>query len=231
MKFGLFGILKIQNKVNLAIYKEQNMSLELWLTFVLACIIFSISPGAGMVATVSNSISGGVKMATKNILGLQIALLTHILIVSVGLGALLATSALAFTILKYVGAAYLLYLGFSKFFSKKGLVENDQAISENISNKHLIWQGFVVNMMNPKSIVFLAAFLPQFLNPQSDLLLQYIILGSTVLTIDLLVMCTYAFLASLVKPYLVRSNFVKLQNKVFGSLFITMGVILARVEQ
>ena len=86
-------------------------------------------------------------------------------------------------------------------------------------------------MMNPKSIVFLAAFLPQFLNPQSDLLLQYLILGSTVLTIDLLVMCTYAFLASLVKPYLVRSNFVKLQNKVFGSLFITMGVILARVEQ
>ena len=138
---------------------------------------------------------------------------------------------MAFTILKYVGAAYLLYLGFSKFFSKKGLVENDQAISENISNKHLIWQGFVVNMMNPKSIVFLAAFLPQFLNPQSDLFLQYIILGSTVLTIDLLVMCTYAFLASLVKPYLVRSNFVKLQNKVFGSLFITMGVILARVEQ
>lgn len=207
------------------------MSLELWLTFALACVIFSIAPGAGMVTTVSNSISGGLKTAVKNILGLQIALLTHILIVSAGLGALLATSALAFTILKYLGAAYLLYLGFSKFFSNKGAVSEAHELASNTSNKYLIWKGFVANMMNPKSIVFLAAFLPQFLNPELDLVFQYIALGSTVLMIDLAIMCSYALLATLVKPYLVKSNFVKLQNKVFGSLFIAMGIFLARAEQ
>lgn len=207
------------------------MTLELWLTFVFACIIFSLSPGAGMVATISNSISGGIKVAITNILGLQLALLTHILIVSAGLGALLATSALAFTILKYMGAAYLLYLGFCKFFSNKGAISAEQALTSNRSNRDLIWTGFVVNMMNPKSIVFLAAFLPQFLNPELDLVFQYVVLGSTVLMIDLAVMCSYAFLATLVRPYLAQSNFIKLQNKVFGSLFITMGFVLARAEQ
>ncbi|MFQ3175619.1 MAG: homoserine/homoserine lactone efflux protein [Psychromonas sp.] len=86
-------------------------------------------------------------------------------------------------------------------------------------------------MMNPKSIVFLAAFLLQFLNPELDLVVQYIALGSTVLMIDLAVMCSYALLATLLKPYLVKANFIKLQNKFFGSLFIAMGIFLARVEQ
>lgn len=205
------------------------MSLELWLTFALACVIFSLAPGAGMVTTVSNSISLGLKTAVKSILGLQMALLTHILIVSVGLGALLATSALAFTILKYIGATYLLYLGFSKFFSSRVTAEHEFA--SNTSNKQLIWKSFIVNMMNPKSIVFLAAFLPQFLNPEVDLVFQYVELGSTVLIIDLAIMCSYALLATLLKPYLVKANFIKLQNKIFGSLFIAMGIFLARVEQ
>jgi len=207
------------------------MSLELWLTFVVACVIFSIAPGAGMVCTVSNTISLGLKTALKSIFGLQIALLTHILIVSVGLGALLATSAIAFTILKYIGAAYLLYLGFSKFFSGSKGGELEHELASNSSSRELIWKSFIVNMMNPKSIVFLAAFLPQFLNPEAALALQYLELGSTVLIIDLSVMCGYALLATLLKPYLAKANFIKLQNKIFGSLFIAMGVFLARVEQ
>jgi len=207
------------------------MQFELWITFVLACLIFSISPGAGAIATISNSIAGGVKIALKNIVGLQLALLTHILIVSVGLGALLATSALAFTILKYLGAAYLLYLGVTKFFSKTKLVSDEHDISNSKSNKSLIWEGFIVNMMNPKSIIFLAAFLPQFLNPVEPLFFQYLILGVTVLSLDIIVMCSYAMLASSIRPYLLTSKFAVIQNKLFGSLFVTMGVILARAER
>lgn len=207
------------------------MQLELWITFVFACVIFSVSPGASMVVTISNSIAGGIQIAMKSILGLQLALLTHILIVSVGLGALLATSALAFTILKYLGAAYLLYLGFTKFFSKKKIVKDEDEISNLRSSKSLIWEGFVVNMMNPKSIIFLAAFLPQFLNPAEALFFQYMVLGITVLSVDLIVMCCYATLASSIRPYLLKSKFAEIQNKIFGSLFITMGVMLTRAER
>ena len=207
------------------------MSLELWFTFVLATIIFSIAPGASMLAIISNSVSVGFQKAAKNILGLQLGLLSHLVIVSLGLGALLATSALAFTILKYVGAAYLLYLGFSKLFSRKGKPSTDNESSSGLFTNNLILQGFVVNMMNPKSIIFLAAFLPQFLRPEFNLTIQYTVLGCTVLLVDSVVMFCYAFMATSVKPYLIKPKFIKLQNRIFGSLFITMGVLLARSEK
>ncbi|GAB1620797.1 homoserine/homoserine lactone efflux protein [Agarivorans albus] len=205
------------------------MLLSVWLTFVAACIVFSISPGAGTVATISHSLSGGFKQACKNIAGLQLALVTHLLIVSIGLGALLASSAIAFTVVKYLGAAYLLYLGISKFFEKSvALTGKDVAVK---SSSQLIKQGFIVNLMNPKSIIFLAAFLPQFVNPTQDMTSQYLLLGVTVVMIDCAVMFSYATLASAVKPWLGKAKFVALQNRIFGSLFVMMGIALARVER
>ncbi|WP_221076950.1 homoserine/homoserine lactone efflux protein [Agarivorans aestuarii] len=205
------------------------MLLSVWLTFVAACIVFSISPGAGTVATISHSLSGGFKQACKNIAGLQLALVTHLIIVSIGLGALLASSAIAFTAVKYLGAAYLLYLGISKFFEKSvALTGKDVAVK---SSSQLIKQGFIVNLMNPKSIIFLAAFLPQFVNPTQDMTGQYLLLGITVVMIDCAVMFSYATLASAVKPWLGKAKFVALQNRVFGSLFVMMGIALAKVER
>ncbi|WP_220718110.1 homoserine/homoserine lactone efflux protein [Agarivorans litoreus] len=205
------------------------MLLSVWLTFVAACIVFSISPGAGTVATISHSLSGGFKQACKNIAGLQLALVTHLIIVSIGLGALLASSAIAFTAVKYLGAAYLLYLGISKFFEKSvALTGKEVAIR---TSSQLIKQGFIVNLMNPKSIIFLAAFLPQFVNPTQDMTGQYLLLGVTVVMIDCAVMFSYATLASAVKPWLGKAKFVALQNRVFGSLFVMMGIALAKVER
>ncbi|GAD01297.1 homoserine/homoserine lactone efflux protein [Agarivorans albus] len=205
------------------------MLLSVWLTFVAACIVFSISPGAGTVATISHSLSGGFKQACKNIAGLQLALVTHLLIVSIGLGALLASSAIAFTVVKYLGAAYLLYLGISKFFEKSVALTGKEVA--NKTSSQLIKQGFIVNLMNPKSIIFLAAFLPQFVNPTQDMTGQYLLLGVTVVMIDCAVMFSYATLASAVKPWLGKAKFVALQNRVFGSLFVMMGIALARVER
>ncbi|MDO6765411.1 homoserine/homoserine lactone efflux protein [Agarivorans sp. 1_MG-2023] len=205
------------------------MLFSVWLTFVAACIVFSLSPGAGAVATISHSLSGGFKQACKNIAGLQLALIGHVLIVSVGLGALLASSALAFTIIKYLGAAYLLYLGITKFFEKSQTFSTEPQAKK--SSSQLVKQGFIVNLMNPKSIIFLAAFLPQFISPNSDLSSQYLILGFTVVLIDCAVMFSYATLASAAKPWLGKAKFMALQNRIFGSLFIMMGVALARVER
>lgn len=206
------------------------MDVSVWLAFVAACIIFSIAPGAGTIASISNSLNGGLKMANKGVIGLQLALFVHLLIVSVGLGALLASSAFAFTVIKYLGAAYLLYLGISKFLSKTLVDLSDCSAAPRISTRKLIRQGFLVNMMNPKSIIFLAAFLPQFINYQQPMALQYLILGATVLSIDTLVMLGYALMANLAKPYLSTPRIMAILNRVFGSLFISMGAMLARVE-
>ncbi|WP_413113325.1 LysE family transporter [Thaumasiovibrio sp. DFM-14] len=205
------------------------MTLSIWLTFVAACVVFSFAPGAGMVATISNTLSSGISTAMKNIVGLQLALMVHLLIVSLGLGALLASSAVAFTAVKYCGAAYLVYLGIVKIFSKSEL-ENDEVTVNTDTSIEIVKQGFLVNLMNPKSIIFLAAFLPQFISSDIAATQQYIILGLTVLVIDCLVMVFYASLARSVKRFFQSPSMVKLQNRIFGVTFVAMGAILASAE-
>lgn len=205
------------------------MEINIWLVFVAACIVFSLAPGAGVISSINNSLNGGLKAAVRGIIGLQSALATHLLIVYLGLGALLASSALFFEILKYAGAIYLLYLGIQKFL--KPLEFREEKNNEENGYAKLIRQGFIVNLMNPKSIVFLSAFLPQFLTTKSPLTEQYLILGSTVLFIDAVVMVSYSFLASMVKPYLTSKKVMVGVNNLFGSLFIIMGIMLARAER
>ncbi|KKC99598.1 MULTISPECIES: homoserine/homoserine lactone efflux protein [Photobacterium] len=205
------------------------MALSLWFTFFVACIVFSVAPGAGTVASISNSLNVGFKTAVKGIVGLQLALISHLLIVSFGLGALLASSATAFTAIKYLGAAYLIYVGVSKILAaKKSKIGTDAG---DVNPKALIRQCYIVNIMNPKSIIFLAAFLPQFIDPQQAMIGQYLILGTTVVLVDTCVMLGYTIMASVAKPYLTSPSTMKAMNRVFGSLFVSMGVLLARAEQ
>ena len=205
------------------------MDLTVWLTFSAACIVFSIAPGAGAITSINNSLTGGFKTALKGIVGLQCALSTHLVIVALGLGTLLASSALVFEAIKYAGAVYLLYLGIQKFREPAAIAVNSEFVQNGYGQ--FVKQAFIVNLMNPKSIVFLSAFLPQFLNPSTPMTEQYLILGITVLLIDAVVMMSYAFLASMVKPYLTSPRVMSGINKVFGGLFITMGLALARSER
>ena len=204
------------------------MGLGIWFAFVAACVVFSLAPGAGTVASINNSMMGGIKAALKGLIGLQLALALHILVVSFGLGALLASSAVFFEIVKYTGAAYLIYLGFKKWREKE--IFNVGESSHTTVYGQLIKQGFVVNLMNPKSIVFLAAFLPQFINVNHSVIEQYLILGITVIVIDSVVMFGYSLLGLFVKPYLSNQKVMFFVNKLFGTLFISMGVALAKAE-
>ncbi|KPH56657.1 MULTISPECIES: homoserine/homoserine lactone efflux protein [Pseudoalteromonas] len=204
------------------------MGLGVWFTFVAACVVFSLAPGAGTVASINNSMMGGIKAALRGLIGLQLALALHILVVSFGLGALLASSAVFFEIVKYTGAAYLIYLGFIKW-REKGTLNVGESSNTSVYGQ-LIKQGFVVNLMNPKSIVFLAAFLPQFVNVNNSPTEQYMILGITVIFIDSVVMVGYSLLGLFVKPYLSNQRFMCFVNKLFGALFISMGIVLAKAE-
>jgi homoserine/homoserine lactone efflux protein len=204
------------------------MGLGIWFAFVAACVVFSLAPGAGTIASINNSMMGGIKAALKGLIGLQLALALHILVVSFGLGALLASSAVFFETVKYIGAAYLIYLGFKKWREKGALSLGE--ISNSSVYGQLIKQGFMVNLMNPKSIVFLAAFLPQFVNVNHSVVEQYMILGITVIMIDSVVMFGYSLLGLFVKPYLSSQKVMSLVNKLFGTLFISMGIVLAKAE-
>jgi len=133
------------------------MTLPVWLAFVVACFVFSLSPGAGAVSTMSASLCLGPRRALANILGLQLALSLHILVVAAGLGVLLSSSVWAFTALKLAGALYLIWLGVQKWRETPVLAVPGVTTPET-GPWRLVRTGLLVNLTNPKSIVFLAAW-------------------------------------------------------------------------
>lgn len=139
------------------------MSYQLWLGFMLACWVISISPGAGAIASMSSGLNYGFRRGYWNALGLQLALLLQIGIVAAGAGVLFATSPWAFLAVKWFGVAYLLYLAYLQW---RAPVQNIAIAHEQPTKPtaKLVMSGFLVNMSNPKAIVFLLAVLPQFLD-------------------------------------------------------------------
>lgn len=203
------------------------MTLSLWLALVGAQALISFTPGAGAVNTMSNSLTVGFRRSMWGILGQQVALLVHIAVVAAGVGLLVAGSPLAFNIIRYAGAAYLVYLGIRKFLEPP--VPAEQAAMLHAEGAGSMFRrGLWVNLLNPKAIVFFLAFVPQFIRPDQELLGQYGVLAGTVVVIDVLVM--WLFFAAAARSF---SRFTsgpggqRLLNRIFGTLFIAVGALLA----
>ena len=201
------------------------MEITTWLAFLAATTLISVTPGAGAVNTMSTAIKCGFVRTLPSIMGLQVGLIIYLVIVAAGLGAVLAASEQAFNLIKWFGAAYLIYLGIMKW-RETGLTATS---SNNQSRRRSFASAVVVNLTNPKAIVFLAAFLPQFVDPEFSLWPQYLIMGVTMVFIDILVMLGYSSLALKITPLLTRHE--KLQSRVFGSMFIACGGLLAASQK
>ncbi|WP_323959407.1 lysine transporter LysE [Arthrobacter sp. JZ12] len=203
------------------------MTLSLWLALVGAQALISFTPGAGAVNTMSNSLTVGFRRSLWGILGQQAALLVHIAVVAAGVGLLVAGSPLAFNAIRYLGAAYLVYLGIRKFLERPVPAEEAAALQAE-GAASMFRRGLWVNLLNPKAIVFFLAFIPQFIRPEQELLGQYGVLAGTVVVIDVLVM--WLFFAAAARSF---SRFTsgprgqRILNRVFGSLFVAVGALLA----
>jgi homoserine/homoserine lactone efflux protein len=207
------------------------MELGLWLAFVGASFAISLSPGAGAIFSMANGLNLGVRRSYWGILGLQIGLTTQLILVAVGLGAPLASSALAFTAVKWVGVAYLIYLAVRQWRSA-GIDLNAQvdAIFPNGRRAQVV-RGALVNLTNPKGLVFLLAVLPQFVVTAAPLGPQYLAIGVTMTVVDLLVMGGYAGLASRVLRWLKTPRQQTAMNRTFSGLFATAAVLLSLVRR
>ena len=206
------------------------MPLQSWISFILVCLIFSSAPGAGVLSTISNATTKDIKITFYSILGLEIALITYLFLVGIGLGTIIASSILTFSIIKWFGACYLIYLGIQKFRESKSwiLIENNSPVS-NIRKS--ILAGILVNISNPKSIIFLVALLPQFINIEKPQFQQYAILGITMVFVDIAFHTIYALFAFRLKKYFFQPKKIKLLNKLFGTLFIGAGVLIAKANK
>ena len=152
------------------------MSYQMWFAYMLACWVISISPGAGAIASMSSGLNYGFKRGYWNAIGLQLALVVQIGIVAAGAGVLLATSPWAFLVIKWFGVGYLLYLAYLQWKAPVQSIEIAVDAKQKSIPK-LIMYGFLVNMSNPKAIVFLLAVLPQFLDLSQPQWPQYLIKG------------------------------------------------------
>lgn len=206
------------------------MSLQVWFAYMLACWVISISPGAGAIASMSSGLNYGFRHGYWNAIGLQVALVLQIMVVAAGVGVLFATTPLAFLAVKWFGVAYLLYLAYLQWTAPVKDIEIQQEKRDK-SALALLLNGFVVNISNPKAIVFLLAVLPQFLDLSKPQWIQYLIMAATMITIDLIVMAGYTGLASKVLRLLRSPRQQKYLNRGFAVMFSCAALLLSTVHQ
>lgn len=206
------------------------MSFQIWLGFMFACWAISISPGAGAIASMSSGLNYGFRHGYSNAIGLQLALALQILIVAAGVGVLFATTSWAFLVVKWFGVIYLLYLAYKQWIAP---IQDIEIKQETIyqSRRSLMLNGFVVNMSNPKAIVFLLAVLPQFLDLNRPQWPQYAIMAFTMITIDLIVMAGYTGLAAKVLRLLRSPKQQKYLNRSFAIMFAVAALLLSSIHQ
>ncbi|EEX95509.1 homoserine/homoserine lactone efflux protein [Vibrio orientalis CIP 102891 = ATCC 33934] len=204
------------------------MDMHVWLAYVVTAIVFSLAPGSGTVNSISNGLSYGTRRSLAAIAGLQVGLAIHIMLVGAGIGALVAQSALAFSVIKWVGAAYLIWLGIQKWRDRSSITMADAG--SQLSSMNLMRKAILINLTNPKSIVFLVALFPQFIDPAKDQLTQLLVLGVTTVFIDAVVMLGYTSLASQMGRFIRSDKIMSKINKVFGSMFMGCGALLAAAK-
>lgn len=203
------------------------MELSTWLTFFAASWAISISPGPGAIASMSAGLNHGFKYGYVTIFGLVLGIWSQLLIVGVGLGALMATSSTAFTVVKWLGVGYLVWLGIQQW---RAPARPMVAVSDNgevVTQRSLILKAWMINVVNPKGTVFLLAVVPQFINLSQPLLPQYLVIGATLAFTDMVVMAGYTALAARVLGALKEPSHIRAMNRTFGSLFVLAGSLLA----
>ncbi|KOO13017.1 homoserine transporter [Vibrio xuii] len=204
------------------------MDMHVWLAYVVTAIVFSLAPGSGTVNSISNGLSYGTRRSLAAIAGLQVGLAIHIMLVGAGIGALVAQSAFAFSVIKWVGAAYLIWLGIQKWRDRSSIATAEAGA--HLSSMNLMRKAILINLTNPKSIVFLVALFPQFIDPAKDQLTQLMVLGVTTVFIDAVVMLGYTSLASQMGRFIRSDKIMSKINKVFGSMFMGCGALLAAAK-
>ena len=207
------------------------MALDTWLAFFVASWIISLSPGAGAIASMSSGLQYGFLRGYWNAIGLQLGLAMQIAVVAGGLGAILAASSTAFYAIKWFGVAYLVYLAIKQWRALPMDMSEDATIRPIGKPMAMMFRGFLVNASNPKALVFMLAVLPQFVNPQAPLLIQYLILGATMISVDMIVMAGYTGLASKVLRLLRTPKQQKRVNRTFAGLFVGAAGFLASLHR
>jgi threonine/homoserine/homoserine lactone efflux protein len=205
------------------------MTVQSWIMYLTLVLIATSTPGPAVLFIMTNSTLHGWRKATFAALGNIVGLFCLGVMAVAGLGTILKTSESIFNIVKYIGAAYLIYLGlkmiFQKGFDFSSL--NNQLIAADVSSWKIFVQAWGVAISNPKAIIFLTALFPQFIDINKSLIPQFSMLIATLMVFSFSFLMLYAVLAHGAKTWLTNPNRMKYFNRTSGSIFIGFGVLLA----
>jgi len=202
------------------------MPLENWLAYTFVTATFLLIPGPTILLVISYSLIRGRQAIFALLLGVGLGDIVAMIFSFIGVGLLLQTFSIAFQFLKWIGAAYLIWLGIRMLSSSSESLE----MSKKIDNKEwhaIMANAFVITALNPKSIVFFLAFLPQFINSEKPFITQSLILGSTFLVLAIISVLFYSLLASFTGQQMQLSHIHRWTNRIGGCLLIGAGGMIA----
>jgi threonine/homoserine/homoserine lactone efflux protein len=195
--------------------------------FMMATLALLIIPGPAVLYIVARSIDQGLKAGIVSILGISVGTLFHVAGAALGVSAVLVSSALVFSMLKYGGVAYLIYLGIRKLLERNGQTQPTVPANGNLSR--VFYQGVLVNLLNPKTALFFFAFLPQFVDISAgSATIQMLFLGAVFVVTGIISDGIYAFLAGKVSVWLKNNpRLIQAQQYVSGSIYVLPGIATA----
>lgn len=195
--------------------------------FVVASLALLLAPGPAVLYVVARSVDQGRMAGIISVLGISLGGWIHVVAAAVGLSALLVSSAFVFMAVKYLGAAYLVYLGITTLMTPTKQVDNTPIVK--MSHTKIFRQGMIVNILNPKTALFFFTFIPQFVDPiRGSVALQIVFLGSLFLFMAIVTDGIYALVAGTLGQWLKNNqSFLKIQKYLSGSIYVFLGVATA----
>ncbi len=202
------------------------MSLQTLLQFIPACFALNMAFGPNNLLSLLNGASRGITTAVVAAVGRLLAFLIMIVIAAVGLGALLMTSEVLFSFVKWAGTAYLIWIGIKLLLTKTSTENVSQVQNSNQSLMNMAKKEFIVAASNPKAILIFTAFFPQFIEPDAYAQ-SFTLMGITFLLLEVVAIAIYALIGARIGNYTNNTNAFKWVNKISGSIMILFGVLLA----
>ncbi len=205
------------------------VSLELWIAFCLASTLAIAIPGPTMLLAIGNTLGSGPRIGFASLLGIGAADAAGMTVSVLGLSALLATVSLAFEMVKWLGAAYLVWLGIQLW--RAPVAGLDAKPEQRRTAPRAIAQAFVAHLLNPKGILFFGAFLPQFIDTSRDTLPQFLTLGATFVALDIAIMSVYVLLAARGRRAAISPLWQRRFNRTGGAMLVGAGVFTATLKR
>lgn len=207
------------------------MTLSIWFLYVAAVLVLTVTPGPSVLMCISTSVQHGPRNAMIASLGSTSAIACIMLLSMLGLGTVLAASETLFSTLKWLGAAYLAYLGVTSLLSKASTMAVPEESRPKLSARALFARGVLVGASNPKALLFFGALFPQFIEPSAPQATQFLILGLTFIFFELFWLAIYALTAAKARHWLQKPRRATLFNRVTGAVFLLTAGLLATTKR